>query len=262
MIIDSHTHLGRNHIISATVTELLRSMDDAQIDMSMVLAGRMNDADNEWLFEQIAPYRNRLLAVAAAHPLSSGHDAHKEMRDIVKWYKEGTIVGCKFYVGYDHYFPFDQRPREYLKELNEIGCPVIFHSGDCINTHSHAKLKYAHPIHIDEVAVDYPNINFVIAHMGFPWIRDAAEICYKNKNVYADISGFVYGEFTSRDCDKFKKVVTDFNDIVDSKKLLFGTDWPISNQKSYIIENKNLFDAQYLTRNTIEAFKLADYLNK
>ena len=56
-----------------------------------------------------------------------------------------------------------------------------------------AKLKYAHPLNVDEVAVDNPGVKIIICHLGNPWILDCQEILYKTKNVYADISGLFCG---------------------------------------------------------------------
>jgi predicted TIM-barrel fold metal-dependent hydrolase len=274
MIIDAHTHLGRNQHIFANAEQLLVSMDKANIDKALVIAGPINDCPNEWMLEQIAPHRDRLLGVAATSPalykvmndnytsLNQGmdrsnavHYEQEELKKITDWYGESKIVACKFYTGYEHYYPSDVVL--YLNKLNELGCPAIFHSGDCLSSIKKAKLKYAHPLHLDEVAVDYPNINFVIAHMGYPWVKDTAEVCYKNSNVYSDISGFVYGDFTAHDSYNFKKSLMDFVSICPTKKLLFGTDYPVSNQDSYVRALDDMFySVQGLTANTQVAFKL------
>ena len=104
-------------------------------------------------------------------------------------------------------------------------------------------------------------MNFIIAHMGFPWVLDTAEVCYKNANVYTDISGFVYGDFKGLDQKKFEAQLMKFLDIAGSDKLLFGSDFPISNQKSYrsVMEDNMFSEAlrlQYLTQNAQRAFKL------
>src|SRR5579864_8797364 len=59
MIIDSHTHLGRNEHIKSTAKELLKSMDAAKIDKALVFAGEMNDCPNSWMLEQIKKHRDR-----------------------------------------------------------------------------------------------------------------------------------------------------------------------------------------------------------
>lgn len=257
MLIDCHTHIGP--YFNSTVDDLLRSMDEAKIDKSLVFAGEIWGAPNEWLFKQVAQHKDRLFAVAAAHPMkhSKMSGVQEEAVNIAKWYQDDLIVACKFYVGYDHYYPSDKVASEYLMEMEDVGCPAIFHMGDCLNTVQCAKLKYSHPLGIDEVAVDYPGMNFIIAHMGYPWHRDAAEVCYKNNNVYADISGFVYGDFTERDIFNFDKTLKKFLEICTHDKLLFATDYPISNQSAYIKTMKELgWHTELMTRNAIKAFNL------
>jgi uncharacterized protein len=259
MIIDCHTHLGRNEHINVSVKELLDSMDEADVDKALVFAGELNNCPNEWMLEQIAPHKDRLLGVAAVNGLSKYSELQNvDIKRLLDSYGNGNIVAVKFYTGYDHYIPSDAE--RYLSHLQDVGCPVIFHMGDCLNSVKKAKLKYANPLLIDDVAVDFPNMNFIIAHMGYPFQREAAEVCYKNSNVYADISGFVYGEFKHSDEIRFKKTVMEFLDISTSDKLLFGTDFPISDQKSYLNSLDNCFGemltAQTLSQNIEKVFKL------
>lgn len=278
MIIDCHVHLGRNEHIKADVKELLESMDSAKIDKAMVFAGDLNAYPTYEMLKEIEPHRDRLYGVAA---WNFGHTTNitspeygvwalgTHQRDIYrKLHNAGLISAVKFYTGYDHYAPNSQQVRYALEELNKSKCPVIFHMGDCLSSVHCAKLKYAQPLDVDDVAVDYPDINFIIAHMGYPWVTDTAEVCYKNKNVYTDISGFVYGKFNKEDAGKFGQALYDFMDIADSSKLLFGTDWPISNQRSYIETLEYLSDIsqtykmsqiltpKYMTQNTKQAFNL------
>src|SRR5436305_1113308 len=46
----------------------------------------------------------------------------------------------------------------------------------------------------EEVAVAHRGVNFVRAHFGNPWVTDAAEVLYKNDNVWADLSGILVGD--------------------------------------------------------------------
>ena len=256
MIIDCHTHLGRNNHIKASVDELLASMDKAKIDKSLVFAGEMNDAPNDWLLDQVSNHRDRLFMVAAASPRKwpTLVEIQEEAMQLATWYGEGKIKAVKFYTGYEHFYPNDRVVEEYLMNLADVGCPVIFHSGDCLNSVKHAKLKYAHPLHIDEVAVDFPDIKFVIAHMGYPWHRDAAEVCYKNANVYADISGFVYGQFDAISAGNFRSALQEFITIAGTNKLMFGSDFPISDQKTYISTIISLESVDAVLGNTARTF--------
>jgi uncharacterized protein len=70
----------------------------------------------------------------------------------------------------------------------------MIHTGDVfLKT---AKVKFSHPLNIDDVAVDNPELKIVMCHLGNPWIIDCQEVLYKNRNVYADISGLIIGNFT------------------------------------------------------------------
>lgn len=56
-------------------------------------------------------------------------------------------------------------------------------------------MRQAHPLLVDDIAVDFPKVKFVLCHLGNPWFQDAAQVLYKNDNVYADISGLTLGDF-------------------------------------------------------------------
>ena len=67
------------------------------------------------------------------------------------------------------------------------------------------------------------------------------EVVYKNKNVYADVSGLVLGDFS----DKFERYMKEqLEEMIlyagDPQYLLYGTDWPISTMKSYLNFMKQL----------------------
>jgi predicted TIM-barrel fold metal-dependent hydrolase len=142
----------------------------------------------------------------------------------------------------------------------EYDVPVMIHSGDTFNPKG--KLRYSHPLHIDDVAVDNPSLKLVICHIGNPWIRDCMEVCYKNKNVYADISGLVLGDFKSR----FKKfMLQQVKDMIlyagEPRYLLYGTDWPICRMRTYLEFVRDLGLSQdamdmILWKNAAQLFRL------
>lgn len=269
MVIDCHTHLGRNEHIKATALELITSMDKAGIDQSLVFAGNINDCTNDWMMEQIAPYKDRLHGVVsvnltdiAAQPGTVGFQIGDMTIPNMLYHLNHNAVALKLYTGYEHFAPSSDRVRQVLDMVKNYSDKrtIVFHTGDCLASITHAKLKYAQPLDIDDIAVDYPDFNFVIAHMGFPWQTTAAEVCSKNSNVYSDISGFVYGSFSYEDKIKFRKVITDFLSIASIDKLLFGTDWPIANQDSYIDALPHTMDLflspEMFTKHTVKVFNL------
>ncbi|MFO0851212.1 MAG: amidohydrolase family protein [Gemmataceae bacterium] len=143
------------------------------------------------------------------------------------------VVALKCYLGYLHYEPAHPGYRRYYELAARFKVPVFFHSGDTYS--AMAKLKYAHPLGIDEVAVEHPDARFVIAHCGNPWLTDAAEVVYKNLNVWADLSGLVVGdggvfadpEAKDQLADLAAAVRRAFRYAERPNRFVFGTDWPL-----------------------------------
>jgi len=137
-----------------------------------------------------------------------------------------------------HFGPSDRGYRPYLELAERFKLPFIFHTGDTYSPT--AKLRFAHPLAVDDVAVDFPNVRFVMAHLGNPWLLDAAEVIYKNVNVWADLSGLVVGAeaFSSEEAfdtlsDLRAQVRRAFRYAERPNRFLFGSDWPLAPIAAY-----------------------------
>jgi hypothetical protein len=142
----------------------------------------------------------------------------------------GKYRCIKIYLGYVPQWASDLNYEPAYRLAEKFHVPVVFHTGDTDSRT--AKLKYADPLTLDEVAVDHPNVTFVLAHCGNPWIESAAEVAYKNPNVYLDGSAFVIGDLSQvppevMDAYVVKPLRWMWGYIGDPRKLMFGTDWPL-----------------------------------
>jgi predicted TIM-barrel fold metal-dependent hydrolase len=184
-----------------------------------------------------------LKAVGIADPRRNDPQHLRAVEDQILRHRE-TIVALKAYLGYLHFGPEHPNYVPYYEIAARHHLPVIVHTGD--NWSTKAKVKYAHPLRMDEVAVDHPEVRFVLAHFGNPWLTDAAEVVFKNPNVWADLSGlFVGGEREIHDLRDAAKgpdsapglVVSELKKAIgyveDYKKLLYGSDWPLAPMGSY-----------------------------
>lgn len=154
----------------------------------------------------------------------------------------------KIYLGYVFRYASDPLYKKLYKLAEKHDVPVVFHTGDTLDRFG--KLKYTDPLTIDEVAVEFPKVTFVIAHLGNPWIESASEVAYKNQNVYIEGSALLIGDFESMSEDKIEEYVIkplrwSFGYIEDPSKMMFGTDWPLSDMKPYIEAYKKAIPREY-----------------
>ena len=172
-----------------------------------------------------------LRPIGVCDPVRGGDPEH--LRNVEKELARKRVVALKCYLGYLHFEPAHPDYRRYYELAGRYKVPVVFHTGDTYS--AMAKLKYAHPLGVDEVAVDHPDTRFVLAHCGSPWLTDAAEVVYKNLNVWADLSGLVVGDGAVFADPDSKEQLADIGAAVRRafryaerpNRFVFGTDWPL-----------------------------------
>ena len=237
MIIDCHTHVNNYHdeqvdALAECITRLLTAMRRNRVDVALVLTSY-----------KVVPGRPSTRAVVDAirqHPnlhvvagVSWTNLMPGDVEELRALLQERAIKGLKLYPGYEPFYPSDPKLTPVYLLAEEFEVPVMIHTGDTYSPSG--KVKFSHPLHIDEVAVDFPRVKFVICHLGNPWLRDCMEVVYKNENVYADISGLVLGDFSDRFEEYMRKQLQEMLLWgMNPRKVLFGTDWPISSMESYL----------------------------
>lgn len=237
MIIDVHTHLNNYH--EENRVDLRQSLDRLQeamqrngVDYCLVLTSYKVSEHRPSTRQVIEATRDRKdISVVAG--ISYLNYREKDLREIADYLAEGLVKGLKLYPGYEPFYPYDRRCQVIYDLAMEYGVPVMLHTGDTYTPRG--KVRYAHPLNVDDVAVDFPELKLVICHLGNPWIRDCMEVVYKNPNVYADISGLVLGDFS----EKFEAfMLTQVREMLlyagEPRYLLYGTDWPISSMQTYL----------------------------
>jgi predicted TIM-barrel fold metal-dependent hydrolase len=146
--------------------------------------------------------------------------------------------GLKLYPTYQHFFPNQKEVYPLYEKAVEFDIPVMFHTGSSI--YKNSKLKYGDPLHLDEVAVNFPELRIVMAHSGRGFWYDSAFFLSKlHKNLYMEISGLPP-----------QNLLKYFPELEEnSDKIIFGSDWPGIRR---IKENIDLICSLPLKEKTIE----------
>jgi hypothetical protein len=101
------------------------------------------------------------------------------------------------------------------RRCEDRGLPVMVHTGTSI--FPGARNKFGHPMELDDVALDFPDLTIIMAHGGRPlWMDEAFFILRRHRNVYLDVSGIPPLKLL----EYFPRLA----EIVD--RVLWGTDWP------------------------------------
>ncbi|MGA7924128.1 MAG: amidohydrolase family protein, partial [Thermoplasmata archaeon] len=175
----------------------------------------------------------RLRPAATVDP-TQGADAVAEA--LAAWSKVRNLAAVKLYPGYRAFYPNDVRLEPVYEFAAHRKLPVMLHQGDTMDPSG--LVKFARPIELDEVAVRYRDVRFVLCHMGNPWMEEAAEIVYKNANVYADTSGLLASPrapyyprmFERAQRRLYHAIVT----VGDPQRILYGSDWPLESIRSAV----------------------------
>ena len=204
----------------------LLQMDTAGIEKAVLLPIDCTTSRGCKLFsnEQIAGMckkNNRFIGFASVDPHNS-----KAPQELKKAVEELGLKGLKLSPGLQEFFPNDKK---LVYPVYEAACrlkiPVMIHTG--INWGRKARLKYSLPLLVEDVAFDFPELNFVLTRMSWPWVLDTIALILKYPNVYADTAGHILDtpkEFIAFELGKQIPVTAVERNL--RHKILFGSDYP------------------------------------
>lgn len=241
MLIDCHVHLnnyheGQRHPTEENCRELLAKMDEREVDHAVAITSYKVSDDRPSVENVLEVVRDnpRTTVVEGLRWRGRNRDERTDLFALEERVHQGLVKGVKLYPGYEDYGISDPSLESVFQMAAKHDFPVMIHTGDTFS--KTAKLRHAHPLLVDDVAVDYPDVTFVMCHLGNPWFRDAAEVLYKNDNVLADISGLTLGEF-SADFEKY--VLSQVREMINymgdpGTQIMYGSDWPLVRMAPYI----------------------------
>ena len=163
--------------------------------------------------------------------------------------KRKQCCGIKLYPGYNHVYVYDELYDPIYELARKYNKPVAIHTG--LTATANALLKYSHPMTLDEAAVKYPDVQFVMCHIGNPFLQDAIAVLEKNHNVAVDLSGLLEGKIPDmvtflRDKQGYISMLRDWLNYLGSyDRVMFGTDWPLANFADYITFVKDFIPETY-----------------
>lgn len=249
MIVDCHTHVWESpaHLSGRFIADaravagegyrniavdLDKHWEAMQpVDRAIVLGFRARHVGvlvpNEYVAAYVRRHPEKLIGFCSVDPTDP--DAVMQLRYAVK---DLGLRGLKMGPIYQNVHPSDPRFRTVLREAGQLEIPVLLHQGTTFC--SDVTLEVANPILLEPLALEFPRLRMVIAHLGHPWINETLVMIRKHRNLYSDISALHY-----RPWQFYNALVTAMEyGVLD--KLLFGSDYPFSTPAATLEDLRNV----------------------
>jgi uncharacterized protein len=181
---------------------------------------------NEYVADYARQHPEKVIGFASVDPLRDNvretlHRAFDELK--LKGLKLGPI--------YQNIHPTDARMMEIYEFCQHRNLPIMIHQGTTFPRL--APLKYSLPILLEDVALQFPNLRMIIAHLGHPWIDDTLVLIRKQPNFYSDISALHYRPW------QFYQALILAKEYGVLNKVLFGSDYPFTTPEATIDALRN-----------------------
>ena len=177
----------------------------------------------------VARAPDKVIGFMSVHP-----DEPDALDEMERAYSDLKLRGLKLGPNYQNFDPLGENARRIYSRAQELKLPVLFHQG--ASPIREAPLRYAHPLVMDEIAILFPELRIVMAHIGHPWLEDCMIVIRKHPNVYADVSGRYYRPWSFYNG---MRLAYEWGVI---NKLLLGSDFPIATPKETMDGLRHLDD--------------------
>ena len=247
LIVDCHTHCWRypGHLSDDFVQEANARSRGHRLDLDVSPEkhwGAMKGVDraivfgmraqhsgiltpNEFIAEYVNRFPEKLIGFAGVDP------AVDDVQTTLQRAVELGLRGVKLGPIYQNVHPHDERMLSVYQFCEDHSLPIMIHQGTTFPRK--APLKYSFPLLLEDVALQFPKLKMVIAHLGHPWIDDTLVLIRKQPNLYSDISALHYRPW------QFYNALISAKEYGVLDKILFGSDYPFTTPEASITALRN-----------------------
>jgi predicted TIM-barrel fold metal-dependent hydrolase len=167
-----------------SIDAMVAAMDAAGVELAVMQAEwgfgdyrKMNDA----VFRACARHPGRFIPFVTVNPGADDEMAAVVEREVRERGARGVNLqpfAYRLRCNDKRFYPLYARCRE-------LGVPVTVHCS--VNFSSDRTIDFGRPIHLDEVACDFPGLTLVANHGGWPWVTELVAIAWKHPSLYIEI---------------------------------------------------------------------------
>jgi uncharacterized protein len=246
VIVDIHTHvwecpchIGEQFLTDARVVggaEIAVDLDKhwqamQPVDRAIVLGFRARHVGvlvpNEYVAGYVKQHPEKLIGFCSVDPHDT--DALEQLDHAVRTL---GLRGLKLGPIYQNMHPCDARMKRLFQGAEQMQIPVLIHQGTtfCANV----SLEIANPVQLQPIALEFPRLRLIVAHMGHPWIAETLVLIRKNRNFFADISALHYRPW------QFYNALVAAMEYGVLDRLFLGSDYPFTTPAATIEALSNI----------------------
>lgn len=230
-------HIGNN---PQPLETFLLELDVSGLEKAVLLpidartARGVKICSNE-LIAEMCKMNSRFIGFASVDPHQK--NAPAELENAVKVL---GLKGLKLSPPTQEFFPNDKKTAYPIYEkAQSLKIPLLIHAG--MSWEPGAKLQYCAPLLLEDAACDFPDLNIVIAHFGWPWVLETVALALKYPNIYVDTSCLYFGN--PKEFLRFvftQQVPLSVIEKSLSGKIVFGSNYPRVEIKNMVSAVKSL----------------------
>jgi len=176
-----------------SVAEMIKEMDEVGYDRIVICATKMwsyyyhhqliLDYSIDDLGDIVREAKGRVIGAASYNPFR----IEESLKEVEKGVKEYGFKYVWFHPLSFGLRPDDRRFYPLYAKCNELDIAVgmqVGHSAEVLPS------EVGHPVFVDNVAIDFPNLRINLSHTGWPWVEEWCSMLWRHPNVYGDISAY------------------------------------------------------------------------
>jgi uncharacterized protein len=237
MVIDVHSHAWEypRHFNDDFRRQAKRARAGAEVDLTVRYEGYRAAAtadtrtivfggkaklsglwvEDEYVANYVATHTEALFGFLSVDPTQPAWE-----RELEHGHQGLGLRGVKLLPMYAGFSPDDSRLDPLWHYAAKHRLPVLLHTGTTFV--AQAPLDCTLPRLIDRVAIRFPEVKIVMAHLSHPYEGECVVTIRKHPNVYADISALHYRPF------QFYQSLMLVQEYGVWDKVLFGSDYPFT----------------------------------
>jgi uncharacterized protein len=163
---------GKPHGMS--LASFVQLMDRAGVEVRVLRAGNAINAT------ALRQFPGRFIGLATISP----HDGMRGVRELVRLVTEEGFGGLRVSSLYNMVPASDRRYYPLYAKCVELDIPVRIYTN--MNYANDRPYDLGHPRHLDQIAMDFPELRIIAGLSGWPWVNETVALLRRHPNLYAD----------------------------------------------------------------------------